>query len=107
MNKLLKIGLLSISLMTVLGTSIQAAPSVVNTTQATHTVAAKVEDISMPMISSRKLSKSYHYATTSNSKVAYVEKGYIRSSSRGTAIIRLYDKNDNEIAAYRVTVYDV
>ncbi|NGP58138.1 hypothetical protein FLT15_17350 [Paenibacillus thiaminolyticus] len=109
MKKLFKIGLLSVGLMTVLGTSIHAAPTPTSTVppQSTYMMAAKVQDISIVMMGRYKLNKNYHYATTTNSKVAYVNNGYIHARTSGTAIVRLYNKNDVEIAAYRVRVYDI
>ncbi|CAH8770203.1 hypothetical protein [Paenibacillus dendritiformis] len=106
MNKLFKIGLLSISLMTVLGTSIHAAPTTV-TPQTTYSMAAQIKNITLAAGTSYKVNINYHYFTSENHRVATVTMGYIDASRVGTTIIRFYDKNDNEVAAYRVTVINL
>ncbi|MBG9795957.1 hypothetical protein ABD76_27350 [Paenibacillus dendritiformis] len=107
MNKLFKIGLLSISLMTVLGTSIHAAPTATTTPQSTYTMAAKIQNITLGIGQSYKVNKNYSYHKNENPRVAIVTMGYIDARGTGTTIIRFYDKNDNEVAAYRVTVKNI
>lgn len=50
------------------------------------------------------MNKNYSCSKIENRTVAVVTMGYIDALGTGTTTIKFYDKNDNEVAAYRITV---
>lgn len=103
---LLAVSLFSTSLA---ATSVQAAPSetvekrLIN--QEFVQPNAKIQDITINVGQTFKLKKGAYYKNE-NPQVVSITMWEVMGKRKGKAIVRVYDKNDNEIAAYRFTVTD-
>lgn len=107
MSKLVKVSVLAMSLAILLGTSAQAAPVAAQAVTTTSNTLAAVKNLTLGVGNTYRIKTKFAYHTIADKSVVSMTMGTLTGKKVGTTMVRLYDKNDNEIAAYRVTVKNI